>query len=61
MVRDKPLIAGHTGLLFAGTPGVVPDNARYNDVYAATFRSLTTSAYEYDQALRVGRAIEKLG
>jgi branched-chain amino acid transport system substrate-binding protein len=37
----KPVIAGHTGLLFAGTPGAIPDNARYNDVYAATFRSLT--------------------
>jgi len=37
----KPLIVGHTGLLFAGTPGAIPDSARYNDVYAATFRSLT--------------------
>ena len=37
----KPVIAGHTGLLFAGTPGAIPDNARYNDVYAATFRALT--------------------
>jgi branched-chain amino acid transport system substrate-binding protein len=37
----KPVIAGHTGFLFAGTPGAVPDNARYNDVYAATFRALT--------------------
>jgi ABC-type branched-subunit amino acid transport system substrate-binding protein len=37
----KPLIAGHTGLLFAGTPGAIPDSARYNDIYAATFRSLT--------------------
>jgi ABC-type branched-subunit amino acid transport system substrate-binding protein len=37
----KPVIAGHTGFLFAGTPGAVPDNARYNEVYAATFRALT--------------------
>jgi len=37
----KPVIAGHTGLLFAGTPGAIPDTARYNDVYAATFRALT--------------------
>ena len=37
----KPLIVGHTGLLFAGTPGAIPDSARYNDVYAATFRNLT--------------------
>jgi ABC-type branched-subunit amino acid transport system substrate-binding protein len=37
----KPVIAGHTGFLFAGTPGAVPDSARYNDVYAATFRALT--------------------
>ncbi|NJD10537.1 MAG: hypothetical protein FIB01_08915, partial [Gemmatimonadetes bacterium] len=37
----KPVIAGHTGLLFAGTPGAIPDTARYNDVYAATFKSLT--------------------
>jgi ABC-type branched-subunit amino acid transport system substrate-binding protein len=37
----KPLIAGHIGLLFAGTPGAVPDSARYNDVYAATFKALT--------------------
>lgn len=37
----KPLIAGHTGLLFAGTPGAIPASARYNDIYAATFRSLT--------------------
>jgi branched-chain amino acid transport system substrate-binding protein len=37
----KPVIAGHTGLLFAGTPGAVPDSARYSEVYAATFRSLT--------------------
>jgi branched-chain amino acid transport system substrate-binding protein len=37
----KPLIAGHTGLLFAGTPGAIPDSARYDEVFAATFRSLT--------------------
>lgn len=37
----KPLVVGHTGLLFAGTPGAIPDTARYNDVYAATFRFLT--------------------
>lgn len=37
----KPLIAGHTGLLFAGTPGAIPDSARYNEIYAATFRRLT--------------------
>jgi branched-chain amino acid transport system substrate-binding protein len=37
----KPVIAGHTGLLFAGTPGAVPDAARYSDVHAATFRALT--------------------
>jgi ABC-type branched-subunit amino acid transport system substrate-binding protein len=37
----KPIIAGHTGLLFAGTPGAIPDNARYNEIYAATYRSLT--------------------
>jgi ABC-type branched-subunit amino acid transport system substrate-binding protein len=37
----KPVIAGHTGFLFAGTPGAVPDSARYPDVYAATFRALT--------------------
>lgn len=37
----KPLIAGHTGLLFAGTPGAIPDSARYNEIYAANFRRLT--------------------
>ncbi|MEJ8849182.1 ABC transporter substrate-binding protein [Variovorax rhizosphaerae] len=37
----KPPIAGHTGLLFAGTPGAVPDSARYNEIYAATYRALT--------------------
>jgi ABC-type branched-subunit amino acid transport system substrate-binding protein len=37
----KPVIAGHTGFLFAGTPGAVPDAARYSEVYAATFRALT--------------------
>jgi ABC-type branched-subunit amino acid transport system substrate-binding protein len=37
----KPVIAGHTGLLFAGTPGAVPESARYSDVYAATFKPLT--------------------
>lgn len=42
----KPLIAGHTGLLFAGTPGAIPDSARYNDIYAATFKSLTYSDAE---------------
>ncbi|NML47257.1 ABC transporter substrate-binding protein [Ramlibacter sp. G-1-2-2] len=42
----KPVIAGHTGFLFAGTPGAVPDNARYNDVYAATFKALTYSGSE---------------
>ncbi|MFO1321779.1 MAG: ABC transporter substrate-binding protein [Burkholderiales bacterium] len=37
----KPLMVGHTGLLFAGTPGAIPDSARYNDIYAATFKALT--------------------
>ena len=37
----KPVVVGHTGLLFAGTPGAIPDSARYNEVYAATFRALT--------------------
>lgn len=42
----KPVVVGHTGLLFAGTPGAIPDSARYNDVYAASFRSLTYTATE---------------
>ena len=37
----KPPIAGHAGLLIAGTPGAVPDNARYADVFTATFKALT--------------------
>jgi ABC-type branched-subunit amino acid transport system substrate-binding protein len=37
----KPPVVGHTGLLFAGTPGAVPDSARYNNVFAATFGALT--------------------
>lgn len=37
----KPVVAGHTGLLFAGTPGAAPDSARYSEIYAATFRALT--------------------
>lgn len=37
----KPPVVGHTGLLFAGTPGAIPDSARYDEVYAATFRALT--------------------
>jgi branched-chain amino acid transport system substrate-binding protein len=37
----KPPVAGHAGLLYAGTPGAVPDNARYPDVYTATFHALT--------------------
>jgi ABC-type branched-subunit amino acid transport system substrate-binding protein len=40
-INWKPLVVGHTGFLFAGTPGAIPDSARYNDIYAATFRSLT--------------------
>jgi ABC-type branched-subunit amino acid transport system substrate-binding protein len=37
----KPPMAGHPGLLYAGTPGAIPDDARYADVYTATFRALT--------------------
>ena len=37
----KPTVTGHTGFLFAGTPGAIPDSARYNEIYAATFRALT--------------------
>lgn len=37
----KPPLAGHPGLLFAGTPGAIPDNARYQDIFSATFRALT--------------------
>ncbi|MCC7549385.1 MAG: ABC transporter substrate-binding protein [Burkholderiales bacterium] len=40
-VAWKPVVVGHTGLLFAGTPGAIPDSARYDAVYAATFRALT--------------------
>lgn len=42
----KPVIAGHTGLLFAGTPGAIPDAARYSEVHAATFRALTYTDQE---------------
>lgn len=34
-------MAGHAGLLFAGTSGAVPDNARYAGVFTATFHALT--------------------
>ncbi|NML47269.1 ABC transporter substrate-binding protein [Ramlibacter sp. G-1-2-2] len=37
----KPPLAGHAGLLFAGTPGAVPDSARYPEVFTATFQALT--------------------
>lgn len=37
----KPPIVGHTGLLLAGTPGAIPASARYNDVFAATYKALT--------------------
>lgn len=37
----KPPIIGHTGLLFLGMPGAVPDSVRYPDIYACTFRDLT--------------------
>lgn len=37
----KPAVVGHTGLLFAGTPGAIPDAARYDQILAATFRRLT--------------------
>lgn len=42
----KPPIIGHTGLLFLGMPGAVPDNVRYNEIFACTFRSLTYTATE---------------
>jgi branched-chain amino acid transport system substrate-binding protein len=42
-INWKPLIAGHTGLLFAGTPGAIPESARHGEVYAATYRVLTYS------------------
>ena len=45
-VAWKPVVVGHTGLLFAGTPGAIPDSARYDEVYAATFRALTYSDKE---------------
>jgi branched-chain amino acid transport system substrate-binding protein len=37
----QPISVGHTGLLFGGTPGAIPTDARYKDVYAATYRALT--------------------
>lgn len=37
----KPPIIGHTGLLFLGMPGAVPDNVRYNEIWACTFKTLT--------------------
>jgi len=37
----KPPIVGGAGLMFTGLPGTVPDGAMYNDIYAATYRSLT--------------------
>jgi len=37
----RPPTVGHSGLLYGGTPGVVPDKARYNDVYSATYKALT--------------------
>jgi len=37
----KPPMAGHPGLLFAGTPGAIPADARYADVFAVTLRALT--------------------
>lgn len=55
----KPVIAGHTGLLFAGTPGAVPDSARYSEVYAATFRALTYTDKELPSE-RVRAFIKKI-
>ncbi len=37
----KPPMAGHPGLLFAGTPGAIPADARYADVFAVTLHALT--------------------
>lgn len=37
----KPPTVGHTGLLYAGLPGAVPDDSRYEEVYAATYKPLT--------------------
>lgn len=37
----RPPTVGHSGLLYGGTPGVVPDKARYKDVYSATYKTLT--------------------
>jgi branched-chain amino acid transport system substrate-binding protein len=45
-LKWQPISVGHTGLLFGGTPGAVPADARYKDVYAATFRALTYSDTE---------------
>jgi branched-chain amino acid transport system substrate-binding protein len=37
----KPTVVGHTGLVFASADGAVPPQARFSEVYAASYRALT--------------------
>lgn len=59
----KPATVGHTGLLYAGLPGAVPDDSRYEEVYAATYKALTyTDANPIaDKVLRFAKALSDAG
>jgi branched-chain amino acid transport system substrate-binding protein len=56
----KPLIAGHTGLFWAYTQGAVPEESKYPDVYAASYRALTYTENEEPDA-RVMEYVMKIG
>lgn len=45
-INWQPTVVGHTGLLFAGTPGAIPAGAQYDRIYAATFKALTYTKTE---------------
>lgn len=55
----KPPVVGHTGLVFATAPDAVPDSAKYPEVYAASYKSLTFTDTEQPND-RVRAYVDKL-
>ncbi|OJY35281.1 MAG: hypothetical protein BGP06_05155 [Rhizobiales bacterium 65-9] len=59
----KPPTVGHTGLLYAGLPGAVPEESRYEEVYAATYKALTYTDKDMisDKVKKFAKALSDAG